>query len=434
MTSRAEADLETGARLRRLVKAGVAGAVLLTGLLGALSWRMSLQAAQDADQVAQAHEVSATLERTLRHLIDVETGARGFALTGLEPFLEPYNSGKNAANLDLQALRRMIVAPDQLSRLEVLVKQANLRLEEGANLVALRRQLGETLAMTRPIQGKQAMDEQGKQAMDAVRSTIQEMEDQEKLLLEQRTQRARGTRRFTSSAIGLGSALGIIFLSIAGITVSREIGVAAHAQGQVKTLNADLEQRVEQRTEALKAEAAARLESEGRLAAVINSATDSIIMVDDQQHIALFNQAAEKMFHCPRNTALGQPITAFIPHLGRFGENDAANRAMGLHDGLWAVRANGEKFQVEASISENELAGHQMFTVILRDVTERKQAEQMRERLAAIVDSSDDAIISKTLDGTISAWNGGAESIFGYPASEALGKSISMLLPAGPGR
>jgi PAS domain S-box-containing protein len=430
MTSRAEADLETGARLLRLVKAGVAGAVLLTGLLGALAWRMSLQTAQDADQVAHAHEVSATLEVTLRHLIDVETGARGFALTGLEPFLKPYTSGKDAVSLNLQALRGMVVAPDQLSRLDMLAKQANLRLEEAANLVAMRRQSDETPAMTRSIQGKQAMDEQGKHAMDTVRSTVREMEDREKQLLEQRTQRVRRTRRFTRSAIGLSSILGIIFLSIAGIMVSRQISVAAHAQGQVKALNADLERRVEQRTAALEAEAAARLESEGRLAAVIKWATDSIVMVDDQQHIALFNQAAEKMFQCPQNTALGQPITAFIPHLGRFGENDAAHRVMGLHDGLWAVRANGEKFQIEASISENELAGHQMFTVILRDVTERKQAEETRERLAAIVDSSDDAIISKTLDGTISAWNRGAETIFGYPASEALGKTILMLLPA----
>jgi len=102
---------ETEARLRKLVKAGVAGAVLLTGLLGVLSWRMALQAAEDADWVAHAHEVSATLELTLRHLVDVETGARGFALTGHDPFLEPYKWGIHAVGLDLLALRTLVAEP-----------------------------------------------------------------------------------------------------------------------------------------------------------------------------------------------------------------------------------------------------------------------------------------------------------------------------------
>ena len=63
------------------------------------------------------------------------------------------------------------------------------------------------------------------------------------------------------------------------------------------------------------------------------------------------------------------------------------------------------------------------------DITERWQVQEMRERLAAIVDSSDDAIISTALDGTISAWNRGAENVFGYPASEIVGKPMLLLLP-----
>ena len=69
------------------------------------------------------------------------------------------------------------------------------------------------------------------------------------------------------------------------------------------------------------------------------------------------------------------------------------------------------------------------YVAIRVDITERKRAEEVRERLAAVVESSDDAIIGKTLDGVITTWNHGAEKVFGYSSAEAVGKTIHMLVP-----
>ena len=85
---------------------------------------------------------------------------------------------------------------------------------------------------------------------------------------------------------------------------------------------------------------------------------------------------------------------------------------------------------MELSVSRFTKNGQHVFTCIVRDITERKQAQESLLRLAAIVESSSDAIIGKTLDGTIFTWNPGAEKLLGYSAREAIGRHISIVIPA----
>ena len=203
---------------------------------------------------------------------------------------------------------------------------------------------------------------------------------------------------------------------------------------QLQDINRKLREQIAER---MRVENALRV-AQDSMSGIIASAMDSIITVDEQQQILLFNAAAEKMFRCSARDALGQSIERFIPprfraahsgHVHQFGKNGVTSRAMGELRALWAQRADGEEFQVEASISQVEAAGQKMFTVILRDISDRLHAAEARELLATVVDSSDDAIISKTLQGNISSWNVGAEKVFGYCAAEVLGKPALLLFP-----
>ena len=95
-----------------------------------------------------------------------------------------------------------------------------------------------------------------------------------------------------------------------------------------------------------------------------------------------------------------------------------------------ALRADGSEIYVELAITPIAVGNNPpMFTAYLRDITGRRDGERAQARLAAIVESSDDAIISKNLDGVITTWNRGAERIFGYTAKEAIGQPVTILIP-----
>jgi PAS domain S-box-containing protein len=93
-------------------------------------------------------------------------------------------------------------------------------------------------------------------------------------------------------------------------------------------------------------------------------------------------------------------------------------------------RKDGSQFVAEYTTRALSLAGRSARITVIKDITERYEAEQTRGLLAAIVQSSNDAIVSKRLDGTVTSWNGAAERIFGYSAEEAVGQPISILIPA----
>ena len=124
--------------------------------------------------------------------------------------------------------------------------------------------------------------------------------------------------------------------------------------------------------------------TEARMGDIIDSAMDAIVAVDESQRIVLYNPAAEKVFLWPRDAVLGRPLDMLLPerfraphreHIHRFGEAGITSRRMRRHTVLAGLRSDGKEFPIEASISQHSERGKKVFTVILRDVTERVQAE-----------------------------------------------------------
>lgn len=182
--------------------------------------------------------------------------------------------------------------------------------------------------------------------------------------------------------------------------------------------------------------ARALLESDARMSGIVESAMDAIISVDERQHVVLFNVAAEKMFGHSATQMLGQPLDrlippAFRPHhranVDAFTRTGVTQRAMGAWTTLSAIRANGEEFPIEASISQVTVVGQRLSTVVLRDITVRKQAEATLQLYASVFEHSGESILITDRDNRIMAVNAAFSRSTGYRIDEVRGKNPHML-------
>jgi PAS domain S-box-containing protein len=168
------------------------------------------------------------------------------------------------------------------------------------------------------------------------------------------------------------------------------------------------------REDALAASMRAALdESKEQLAGIVDTAMDAIITVDREQRIVVFNRAAETMFRVARSDALGDRLDRFIParfreghraHIERFSGTGDTRRRMGENLVLWALRADGSEFPIEASISQAGDPDRRLFTVILRDTTQRKAAEDaLRQQQAELRELSARVLEAREEEKTIIA-------------------------------
>jgi PAS domain S-box-containing protein len=166
---------------------------------------------------------------------------------------------------------------------------------------------------------------------------------------------------------------------------------------------------------------------------------DGVITIDIDGKVTMLNPVAEELTGWRNADATGQPAEKVFHIINEETRAEVENPALrvikegvilGLANHTLLISKDGREIAIDDSgapiKSEGEMLGA---VLIFRDITERRRAEQARALLAEIVDSSEDAIISKSLKGIITSWNKSAERMFGYTSEEAVGKSITMVIP-----
>jgi PAS domain S-box-containing protein len=396
---------------------GACGLVALLVAAGVLTVVNTWQLNDDAGWVAHTHEVLDGLGEVSGHLREAESVQRTYLIVGGDARPPAFDENIDAARERLGQVKLLTQDnKEQQARIPDISQGIEDLADRWARTMTVRQEQGLAEARETVVSG------QGARMMLDLQARLREMADTEHDLLRDRSEKRKQTYHAALVA-GLLSA----FAAVAGV-VAFTVLLRRHLAIR-------------------SADAAALAESGERLRTTLASIGDAVITTNVEGHITGMNGVAEALTGWKLTEATGQPLETVFRIVNEQTRQPVENPAIrairqgvvvGLANHTILIAREGTERPIDDSAApirrkEGKVVG---CVLVFRDVSERRRAEEENASrlraarlLAAIVESSDDAIVSKTLEGVIQSWNASAERLFGYTAEQAVGRHISLIIP-----
>lgn len=400
---------------RNLLRVLILSGFVVLALCGLAGYRAMRLLAVNEAATQHSRKISRAFELLLTTVTDAETGQRGYLLTGREEYLEPYRAARMRITQDLEQLKR--VAQDDSGRRPLLEQAEEATCDKMAELeqtIALAREQGREAAL------KVVLTQRGKATMDALRASVSAAETEEGRRLLIRERESAKSRFIAVAAFALSLLGASVLLAAIYYALSRDLLRRERAEALLR------------RSEELERQTAAELR-------VLSDRIPALLAyIDLNGRYLRGNQVYETWLGIRPDDLIGRSVSDVLkervsaqywemvePSLARaFRGETVTSRAAGRYP-------DGVTRTVEVNYTpDRDAAGRVRGVVALvNDITARREAEEAQAQLASLVQSSDDAIILKSLSGMITSWNQGAERIFGWTEKEAVGQPIFLIIP-----
>jgi len=397
---------------------GAGGLVALLVAASVFTFQNTRRLNEDAGWVAHTHEVMAALEEVGGRLREAEAIQRTFLIVGADRIPPEFTTNIDAARQKVGQVKALTAdSPEQQARISDIEKRVEELAAFWARTMTVRKEHGFDAARQIVAAG------QGLAMMAELQGWLRRMRDTEQALLRDRSAKRKQTYHaalFTGLLSGVAAVGGV-----AGFMLLLQRHLAAST-----------------------AAAAVIAEQGERLRTTLASIGDAVIATDTAGRISNMNPVAESLTGWNQAEAAGRPLDDVFRILNEETRHIVENPAMraltegiivGLANHTVLIAKDGKEHPIDDSAAPIRCKQGQIVGCVLvfRDVTHRRVLEKENagrlasaRLLASIVESSDDPIISKSLDGIIQSWNAAAERLFGHTATQAVGKHISLVIPA----